>query len=155
MADKFLKEPPKAQILSPSVTRVTIGGTLNLECVVREEPPTSIWWWLNGTKLDLGHHRGGIYIETLRQKTSSTSKLIVADFNMADAGVYECRASRPGYVNVNPAKSAVQVTVIDPTKAPLYSSDQYWEGGSRQPSNASKLHCFSVLIACMLMMKLL
>ena len=49
---------PTVQILSPPITRVTLRGRLNLECVVREDPPNSVWWWLNGTKLDLGAHRG-------------------------------------------------------------------------------------------------
>ena len=45
------------------------------------------------------------------------------DFSHDDAGMYECRAEKPGFVNDNPAKSSVHVTVIDPTKAPLFSED--------------------------------
>ena len=113
----------KAQILSPNHTRISFGGMLSLECVITEEPPIEIWWWLNGTKLDIIHHRGGLFIETSSQKLSSVSTLRVADFTHDDAGLYECRAEKPGHVNDNPAKSAVHVTVIDPTKAPLFSDE--------------------------------
>ena len=34
------------------------GLDLSLDCVVREDPPNNVWWWVNGTKLDLAHHRG-------------------------------------------------------------------------------------------------
>ena len=30
-----------------------IGGELELQCVAHEEPPFKIWWWLNGTRLDV------------------------------------------------------------------------------------------------------
>ena len=123
-------EMPKAQILSPNHTRITFGGMLSLECVITEQPPVEIWWWQNGTKLDLVHHRGGIFIETTSQKISSMSTLRVADFTHEDAGLYECRAEKPGHVNDNPAKSSVHVTVIDPTKAPLFSDESEYSGFS-------------------------
>ena len=34
------------------------GFHSSLDCVVREDPPNNVWWWVNGTKLDLAHHRG-------------------------------------------------------------------------------------------------
>ena len=129
-AEEYFFNPPpptpemrKAQILSPNHTRISFGGMLSLECLITEEPPVVIWWWLNGTKLDLFHHRGGLNIETLESNLSSMSTLRVADFKHDDAGLYECRAEKPGFVNDYPAKSSVHVTVIDPTKAPLFSED--------------------------------
>ena len=133
----------KAQILSPNHTRISFGGMLSLECLITEEPPVDIWWWLNGTKLDLTHHGGGLNIETTLQKLSSMSTLRVADFTHDDAGLYECRAEKPGHVNDNPAKSAVHVTVIDPTKAPLFSDDLGVDGYS----NANAVKCvFSISV---------
>ena len=113
---------PKPQILSPEVTRVTLGGTLNLECVVSEDPRNSdISWWLNGTKFaDFAVlHRGGVHISTRHhQNTSATCKLIVVEFKHADAGLYECRVEKPGHFNANVARANVHVTVIDPSKTP-------------------------------------
>jgi len=110
------------KILAPAITRVSFGGTLNLECVINEDSPIIIWWWLNGTKLDLEHHRGGIYIESLKQPKSHISKLSLADFTHSDAGLYECRAEKEGF-GTPPSRSSVQVTVVDPTQAPLFSDD--------------------------------
>ena len=112
-----------ARILSPPITRVSFGGTLNLECVVNEEFPLNIWWWINGTKLNLDLHRGGVYIERLKQRKSQSSKLSLAGFTHTDAGLYECRASKEGF-GTPPSKSSVQVTVVDPTKAPFSDYDE-------------------------------
>ena len=49
---------PTIQILANPITHVPKNGRLSLDCVVREDPPNSVWWWVNGTKLDLEHHRG-------------------------------------------------------------------------------------------------
>lgn len=152
---KTSAETSKAHILSPSLTRVTIGGTLNLECVVREEPPNTIWWWLNGTKLDLEHHRGGVHIETLRLKQSSTSKLSVVDFTHADAGLYECRAEKNVAENINnpsqtSVSSSVSVTVIDPTKAPPPFSEELSEF-SQAPEKLSLNLILSLLLPMLIL----
>lgn len=124
---------------------MTIGGTLNLECVVREEQPNEIWWWLNGTKLDLEYHRGGVLIETIRQKKSSTSKLSVVDFNHADAGLYECRAEKIGHFQAQPIRSSVSVMVVDPTKPPPPFSDDYDDDQAHQ-AGAENLSCLSITL---------
>ncbi len=117
-----------------------VGGTLDLECVTK--PPAKIWWWLNGTKLDFFTHRGGVFIETYNQKRSSSSKLRIADFSMDDGGIYECRADfgsksnlnkrPPSIETVDPTKDSVLVSVIEPTKAPLFSvSEETASTGSK------------------------
>ena len=47
-----------AKILSSSNKEVQIGGELELQCVAHEEPPFKIWWWLNGTRLDILKYEG-------------------------------------------------------------------------------------------------
>ena len=127
---------------------MTEGSTLNLECVVRDEPPITIWWWLNGTKLDLHMHRGGVFIETYHQKTSSTSKLSVFDFTHADAGLYECRAEKPGYVDNYSVSTSVSVIVIDPSNAPLFSDPnlEYMESAA----TSVKLCMMLLVISCVM-----
>ena len=46
------------KILSSSNKEVQIGGELELQCVAHEEPPFKIWWWLNGTRLDVLKYEG-------------------------------------------------------------------------------------------------
>lgn len=119
--DQFLVATIPAQILSPALTRVSLGGTLNLECIIGK-PPGSIWWWLNGTKLDLNEHRGGVYIETMKHKNSSSSKLRIADFKHDDGGHYECRSSGIDHKQV--IKAAVHVIVIEETKVSFFYDDE-------------------------------
>ena len=153
-AEEYFFNPPpptpemrKAQILSPNHTRISFGGELSLECVITEEPPVVIWWWLNGTKLEIPHHRGGLFIVTEVSPLSSISTLRVHDFSHDDAGMYECRAEKPGFVNDNPAKSSVHVTVIDPTKAPLFSEDLDVEYSNANAIVDSKLLMLTSLVS--------
>lgn len=137
---------PSVQILSPPITRVTLNGTLSLECVVREDPPNMVWWWVNGTKLDLTHHRGGVHIENTQLTKSVTSKLHVVDFTHEDSGTYECRSEKLGLAQLTQS-SSVSVTVIDPTKAPMFS-DEYNENGDSgsSPLQSMSLQSFFITI---------
>jgi len=122
---------PTIQILSNPITHVPKNGRLSLDCVVREDPPNNVWWWVNGTKLDLAHHRGGVYIEKIKQEKSCTSKLIVDNFSHVDEGTYECRSEKLDLPQLTQT-SSVSVTVIDPTEAPMFSENGNGNSGSQR-----------------------
>jgi len=61
------------KILSSSNKEVQIGGELELQCVAHEEPPFKIWWWLNGTRLDVLKYEDGLKISNIRQRDNSKS----------------------------------------------------------------------------------
>jgi hypothetical protein len=46
----------------------------------------------SNSTLSFQFHRGGVHLEVIKQKKSSTSKLTINDFHQEDAGTYECRA---------------------------------------------------------------
>ena len=51
--------------------------------------------WSHWTAFDLKNfqfHRGGVHLEVIKQKRSTTSKLTINDFHQEDGGAYECRA---------------------------------------------------------------
>ena len=58
-------------------------------------------------------------MEKRKNAKSTTSKLIVVDFTHAHSGTYECRSEKLGLPQLTQS-SSVSVTVIDPTKAPMF-----------------------------------
>lgn len=135
------------QILSPGTTKVTNGGILNLVCVVREhvKPPAKIWWWINGTRLDLSKHRGGILLETVKMKKSSTSSLTIKDVGFQDAAVYQCRAIGLELDKQNENKrdrDEVLVVVEEVVKHNLFFEDN--EGASPSTKLTNTVECFLI-----------
>ena len=64
-------------------------------CVTTDQniygPPNQIKWTINGTEIDFKLHRGGLNIQNIKRRLSTTSKLTLLNLRHKDAGVYECR----------------------------------------------------------------
>ena len=71
------------------------GKILNLMCVTTEQdlygPPDESKWAINGSEIDFGVHRGGINIQIVKRRFSSTLKLTILYVHPKDSGLYECR----------------------------------------------------------------
>lgn len=141
-----------AKILSSSNKEVQIGGELELQCVAHEEPPFKIWWWLNGTRLDVLKFEDGLKISNIRQRDSSksaTSQLRKPDIKYDDAGQYECRVEKSDHYNQHPAMDSVSVTVIDPINKPYFSMEnveQFESDPSGAPNSVNV--CMILLVIC-------
>ena len=147
-----------AKIMSPSVTHVTLKNVLDLTCYVRGDA-TTISWWINGTKVDMKYilSRGGIFLDTTRPskgQSQTESKLTVAEITHLDAGRYECRGEKPGFVDLYPATDSVSVTVIDPsTNSPLlYQASEITDEPSASEASSVKLCMFLLVICCCVML---
>jgi len=140
------------KILSSSNKEVQIGGELELQCVAHEEPPFKIWWWLNGTRLDVLKYEDGLKISNIRQRDNSksaTSQLRKPDIKYDDAGQYECRVEKSDHYNQHPAMDSVSVTVIDPINKPYFSMENV-EQFESDPSGAPPPNSVNVL--CMILL---
>jgi len=145
------------KILSSSNKEVQIGGELELQCVAHEEPPFKIWWWLNGTRLDVLKYEDGLKISNIRQRDNSksaTSQLRKPDIKYDDAGQYECRVEKSDHYNQHPAMDSVSVTVIDPINKPYFSMEnveQFESDPSAAPTTSVNV-CMNLLVICFCVM---
>ena len=81
--------------MSSNILHVIAGKILNLMCITTEQdvlgPPDRTEWTINGKVIDFSLHRGGINIQSVKRRLSSTSKLTILNFQHEDAGSYGCR----------------------------------------------------------------
>ncbi|KAL7633344.1 UNVERIFIED_CONTAM: hypothetical protein RMT77_016215 [Armadillidium vulgare] len=85
---------PETRILGGQDIYINSGSTINLTCIVLHSPtpPTYILWYQNDKLLSYDSPRGGITLVT-EHSSNSTSRLLIQEASLDDAGKYTCSPS--------------------------------------------------------------
>ncbi len=81
-------------MLSPAVVTAYRDSVFTLVCAVTEHlvAPADFVWWLNDSRVALATHRGGgVNVENVSGRRSSTSAVTVVFARHEDAGTYRCQ----------------------------------------------------------------
>ncbi|TRY67268.1 hypothetical protein TCAL_15893, partial [Tigriopus californicus] len=84
----------KIQIFSSKSITAYVDGIFSIMCGVTEHvlPPDDFYWFHNGSKIDFTSHRGGgISLENIQHRKSSSSLLKIVYSTFEDSGLYECQ----------------------------------------------------------------
>jgi len=85
----------RAKILGNAELFIKSGSDINLTCLAMQSPiPPSFIYWYKGKRVMNYSQRGGINVIT--ERSTRTSKLLIAKATPADSGNYTCAPSSSG-----------------------------------------------------------
>jgi len=85
----------RAKILGNAELFIKSGSDINLTCLAMQSPvPPSFIYWYKGKRVMNYSQRGGINVIT--ERSTRTSKLLIAKATPADSGNYTCSPSSSG-----------------------------------------------------------
>lgn len=85
----------RAKILGNAELFIKSGSDINLTCLAMQSPvPPSFIYWYKGKRVMNYSQRGGINVIT--ERSTRTSKLLIAKATSADSGNYTCSPSSSG-----------------------------------------------------------
>lgn len=120
----------RAKILGNAELFIKSGSDINLTCLAMQSPvPPSFIYWYKGKRVMNYSQRGGINVIT--ERSTRTSKLLIAKATSADSGNYTCSPSSSG-------EFPPQVPLSPPPCAPhLVRLCRYFSAASSSSSNAN------------------
>lgn len=99
----------RAKILGNAELFIKSGSDINLTCLAMQSPvPPSFIYWYKGKRVMNYSQRGGINVIT--ERSTRTSKLLIAKATSADSGNYTCSPSSSGELSL--PHSAVAATYL-------------------------------------------